>query len=65
MGVDCQLNIIRQIIAQDNTQMFQLVIDYLNKEKKDEVKRVKLAEIALQKSGTGQSNKYSFNFPMR
>jgi hypothetical protein len=29
------------------------VIDYLIKEKKDEIKRVKLADIALQKTGTG------------
>ena len=45
--------------------MFQLVIDYLAKEKKNEIKRVKLADVGLQKQGTGQSNKYSFNFPMR
>lgn len=29
--------------------MFQLVIDYLAKEKKDEIKRVKLADVGLQK----------------
>lgn len=45
--------------------MFQVVIDYLVKEKKDNIKRVKLPDSALQKAGTGFKNKYSFNFPMR
>ena len=45
--------------------MFQVVIDYLIKEKKDNIKRVKMPDSALQKAGTGFKNKYSFNFPMR
>jgi hypothetical protein len=35
------------------------------KERKEEIKRVVLPDVGLQKQDTGRSNKFAFNFPMR